>query len=242
MKILSTTDYKIFKSVKGNRKVNARHVERLTASVADNNMLETNPIIVNDKMEIIDGQHRLAAASALAVPIFYVILPLADLGQVQLMNANMKPWSMEDYLDSYISMGNAHYKKLREFTSTYDLPITVGANLLYGEVRSLGNRTAITHLFKTGEFEVRDEKGAKFTADYITAVREYFEPAARRHRDLFYAIQALIRKDIPEAMVVSKLKAAGEVQPRKSSTRDYLRIFEDVLNKNAKAGHSLRLY
>ena len=73
MKVEETTDYKQFKKVKGNRGYAQRHLKNLVSSIAQNNLLQYSPIIVNDKMEVIDGQHRLAAAQSLGLPIYYVV-------------------------------------------------------------------------------------------------------------------------------------------------------------------------
>ena len=62
MDVIETTDYDIFKGIVGNRKVEKKHVEMLTGAIDRNNLLNVRPIIVNEEMMVIDGQHRLEAA------------------------------------------------------------------------------------------------------------------------------------------------------------------------------------
>ena len=60
-KVYKTTDLSIFKSIDGNRVPNLQHIKRLAQSINVYGM-KCNPILVNEQMEVIDGQHRLAAA------------------------------------------------------------------------------------------------------------------------------------------------------------------------------------
>ena len=56
-----TKDLSIFKIIDGNRIPNLSHIRRISGSIKQNGVL-MNPIIVNKSFEVIDGQHRLAAA------------------------------------------------------------------------------------------------------------------------------------------------------------------------------------
>ena len=58
--IQETTDYKIFKGVVGNRVINSTNVANITKSIAKENLLAQNPILVEEEtMRVLDGQHRL---------------------------------------------------------------------------------------------------------------------------------------------------------------------------------------
>ena len=62
MSLEKTKNYEIFKIMDCNRELSAANLQKLIGSIKSRNLLEFRPIIVNSKMEIIDGQHRLAAA------------------------------------------------------------------------------------------------------------------------------------------------------------------------------------
>ena len=70
-KIHSTTDYNQFKYIKGNREVVESHVKTLSDQIAKKDF--QIPIIVNEKMEVCEGQHRLEAYRLLGVPITYIV-------------------------------------------------------------------------------------------------------------------------------------------------------------------------
>ena len=80
--IVKTTDYSIFKKINGNRGISHSHVTKLTAAIARRNLLQLFPIIVNEKMEIVDGQHRLWAAKRLKLPIYYEKMKEAGLEEI----------------------------------------------------------------------------------------------------------------------------------------------------------------
>src|SRR5271157_6057712 len=115
MEILETTDYEIFKKVTGNREIDPAHVCRLATSIEKKNMLNVRPIIVNERMEIVDGQNRLEAAKLLGCTVYYLILKGADYEEVALLNSNQKNWAQSDYLKMYAKQGYPHYKRLLGF-------------------------------------------------------------------------------------------------------------------------------
>ena len=70
-KIHVTSDYDQFTYLVGNRDIVNKHVKSLSAEI-DNRDLEI-PIIVNEKMEVCDGQHRLEAYKVLGKPVPYIV-------------------------------------------------------------------------------------------------------------------------------------------------------------------------
>ena len=55
MKTLKTNQYDLFKKHSSNRITDKALIKKLTASINSHNMLENHPILVNNKMEVIDG-------------------------------------------------------------------------------------------------------------------------------------------------------------------------------------------
>ena len=64
----STNEHSVFKIQIGNRPVNNNHVARLIISMKKSYLM--SPLIVNEKMEVIDGQHRLSAQKELKLPTY----------------------------------------------------------------------------------------------------------------------------------------------------------------------------
>jgi len=115
-KVYKTNDLSIFKQIAGNRVPNPQHIKRLKTSILQYGML-CNPILVNDKMQVIDGQHRLIASKEAESFIYYIILKDYSLSEVHTLNLNQKNWGKKDFMDGYADMGVESYIKLREFTN-----------------------------------------------------------------------------------------------------------------------------
>jgi ParB-like chromosome segregation protein Spo0J len=59
LKVMETMDYNLFSKFNGNRDVKILHVNRIAKSMTEQFLIK--PIDVNEKYEVIDGQHRLEA-------------------------------------------------------------------------------------------------------------------------------------------------------------------------------------
>ena len=107
--VYKTKDYSKFKSKEGNRNLNEPHLKRLTESVKENDLLHANPILVNQKYEIIDGQHRFNVCRNLGKTVHYIKVKGLGLSEIQILNANSKNWKLEDYIDGYCQMNLSEY-------------------------------------------------------------------------------------------------------------------------------------
>jgi len=112
--VRSTRDYSMFKTMNSNRQVNLSHVKNLMKSMTDNGFL-INPIIVNEKNEVIDGQHRLRACTDLGLEIYYLVAENYNIQEVHALNLNQKNWSNQDYLEAYANDGNENYYRMLNF-------------------------------------------------------------------------------------------------------------------------------
>jgi len=119
---LETTDYEQFKLLKDNRSSNKNHIKKLAKSVTT---LGTNlqAIIVNSKMEVLDGSHRLQACKLAGVPVRYLVLDPLEYTNEEIMielNINSKNWSLENYIEHYSHSKN-EYKRLLYIENKYNI-------------------------------------------------------------------------------------------------------------------------
>lgn len=115
----STTNYAQFKEVSANREIDSRHVKKLAAAIKKKNLLRINPIIVNADLKVIDGQHRLAAAELLQVPIYYIEDDDLEFGDISKLNSNQKNWSMMDYINFYAVEKVHSFQEFSRFASKH---------------------------------------------------------------------------------------------------------------------------
>ena len=196
--IQKTTNYDIFKVLRGNRNLNAGHLSRLSMSVAKRNLLEYNPILVNENMEVVDGQHRLEVAKQNKLPIWYMVAPTTTLQEVLDLNENVRNWKLTDYVDSLIIQGNRTMMYLREFCDEYEISLSNGIAL------HMGIRTGFR-----GNPALRLSK-----MDFTDEQKEIAKSAA----DLFFDIRPYIynkRGSLPQSVINACRKIAQEKKAKK---------------------------
>lgn len=155
-KVYATTDYDKFKTIVGNRPVveKGAHYKEVLASIKDEGQI--CPAIVNDRNEVIDGQHRLAICRQLGIPFVYVVGEGRGFGDIAKANAGRK-WSIESFVYGYAYNGGANADSYRYLKSLYDEfnPPVIKSALT--RIRSTYNpdvaRTIRDGSFKMSEYE-----------------------------------------------------------------------------------------
>lgn len=117
-KVYTTKDYSIFKRLIGNRDIPESRISKIVESIQTIGWVH-NPIIVNEKMEVIDGQGRLTALQRLEMPVEYIIAEGAGNKECIYMNMNMVNWKLPDFIKSYAEQGNANYQRLLALMEKY---------------------------------------------------------------------------------------------------------------------------
>lgn len=122
---------KKFKRIGSNRHLIPTHVRRLAKDIQSRNLLHLFPIIVNSNLEIIEGQHRHAAAMEIQVPLYYIVDDKIKRSDIAAINSNRKSWTGKDYVRHYAEEGNKGFKKLQGLLEQFPkLSIMAGARLM----------------------------------------------------------------------------------------------------------------
>lgn len=130
--IKSTKDYKKFKKLIGNRKVTEARINKIIQSINKVGYL-SNPIIVNEKLEVIDGQGRLTALERLGLPVEYIVQQGVGIDECISMNLNQTNWNLMNYIISFADRGNENYIKLLQLMREYnDFGINAIATAMFG--------------------------------------------------------------------------------------------------------------
>ena len=168
IQIYRTKNYDQFYLINGNRDIKMSHVEKLKVSMTEDECM--SPIQVNEKMEIIDGQHRFRALQELKKPVYYYIVKGANLSTVQRLNSYTKNWTTDDYVDSFIEAGLNDYKVYREFRNAYKFGNTVSLLLL---TQGYAERKEMDSKFRMGTFKVKDIEHAALMAGKLEKLSEF---------------------------------------------------------------------
>jgi len=114
-KVLSTTNYSLFKYMQRNRDVD--HVGKIEKSIKKVGYVPV-PIIVNDAYEIIDGQNRCSACEKLGLPIYYIVIPGLTIDHCISLNIGQSNWKMADYIKSY-AVEDVSYRYLQNLIKQF---------------------------------------------------------------------------------------------------------------------------
>src|SRR5690606_19532251 len=98
-----------------NREVDMKHVRKLAEEISQKNLLHVNPILVDDEMRVIDGQHRLAAARMLGVAIYYFQDGAVQKEDIARLNSNKKNWQLMDYINYHTNEKREGFGVLSKF-------------------------------------------------------------------------------------------------------------------------------
>jgi hypothetical protein len=229
--IYRTYDCSLFKRLKENRAVNEAHVAALMESFQTDGYLFTL-LYVNEKLEIIDGQHRLEAAKRLGLPVYFCIMPGWGLKEVTMLNMYSRNWAIEDFMESHAKAGNPNYVRFKEFFDKHEFDITTCQLILLGR-RSGGYAKKDT--FRLGEMQLDDRHvtDAYLKAEKIRSLK-VFHPHGWSSRNFVEAMLLLLKaKGYDHEHLISKLTSFPDIllaDAKSLRVEEYLKVFVDKYN------------
>lgn len=179
-KVYTTKDYSIFRRLVGNRDIPESRISKIVESIQTIGWVR-NPIIVNEKMEVIDGQGRLTALQRLGMPVEYVIAEGAGNKECIYMNMNMVNWKLPDFIKSYAEQGNTNYQRLLALMEKY-----VGGNL---------------DIISTAVYRLSKSKHRDIKQGTLQLTEEQYEAAIPRLEYIKPILERLDIKKLPGSMV-----------------------------------------
>jgi len=249
-KVYKTNDLSIFKQIDGNRVPNLQHIKRLSDSIRVYGM-KCNPILVNERMEVIDGQHRLMAAKEANSFVYYIVIDGYSLDEVHTLNLNQKNWSKKDFMEGYANMGIESYIKLRDFVAknedyTFITCMALCQNTPTGDSRTLAIQTHKSKLdgnkvqiFEQGTWLCGDMNLANEWAGKIRMIKTYYQGY---NRSTFVSTMiGLLKKDIFDFNeFMHKLRIQPSALVDCTSTEQYRILIEDIYNYKSRNKINLR--
>lgn len=234
----ATRDYSKFTFHTKNRAVNKTHVSNLVKSIEENDLLSTQPILVNELYEVIDGQHRLCAAKEMGCTIYYIIHEGLKIEDAICLNINTKNWGYGDYLEHWISQGNEHYYYYKEYKERYGFSYTLALGLLhYGTAN--GDRKSKS-VFENGEMEIRHKQHSEFIGRITKVLSRH--GGFTNDRGFIRALDQTIQNGkLDPYLLIKKVAMVPDRFHKCSDTESYLRMMEDVINYHSR-GERMRLF
>lgn len=171
------------KFMTNNRPTKIKHVEDLRKSMRKYGAL-ISPVLINEKGEVIDGQHRVQAAKKEGLPLYLVECVGYGIEQVRALNMKQKNWTSHDYLHSFVDMGYKHYILLNKFyeenkefrlTSCVAMCSNITSFSQFSVAEGNRRTEGKTQVFNEGTWEVRDLEVAYKFADNLKRLKPYYD-------------------------------------------------------------------
>lgn len=126
IKIYSSTDYDKFSLIRSNRPVDYDRVNRMVKAINEgHSYFGYYPALVNTDFEIVDGQHRHAAARLTQTRFHYILTHGFQMEDAARAVSNTKGWKMSDWLHHYSELGFPEYEAIHNFWNEFSwLPIS----------------------------------------------------------------------------------------------------------------------
>ena len=260
-KIYATDNYNMFSFILGNRAIEMKDVRRLEILIKLHG--QEQPIFVNEKMEIIDGQHRFCACKNLGRSVEFIIRPGTNAANALNSNTGGHNWNIDNRIGYYAQTENEDYKILWKWRSENpDIPATVIAAILRG---SLENRymyisedgkltthknrkkgveySTIGNDVQVGEFKIRDLVSARNRIEAIRTILDVL-PAGKTSKGK--AASALIKIMRNEHFDYKRLAERIQRLPSYihpvTTTDECVKMFDEVYNYNKRGKNRTPLY
>lgn len=230
-KVNATRDYRLFSRSADNRITKIKKHKALERSMKQYGFLSCFPVVCKRDEKggliVVDGQHRLALAESLGLPVFWIEQD-TDF-DVAVVNSTAKVWAVRDYAEKYAANGNAAYQDGLEFADSHKLSVGNAFALLSGNT----NYSNIEEQFKAGVFKIKDRKWAELVASIYGPISSMSGDC--RNARFLEACMAVCRVDgfDPDRLLHNAAKCRDKLVSY--STRDaYLGMLEQIYNFNRR--------
>jgi hypothetical protein len=236
--VYQTTNYDLFHLLPENRVVDMKHVRKLVAMITQSNLLHVKPLDVTADLGIIDGQHRLAAARELGLPVYYKIGQQLSEADITTLNVAQKNWQGPDYLHYWTVKGRTDYVALTKFWQRHPTLSFSNAKMMLGG--SANNRATE---FRAGTWKASDEayKGeqAAVLVERVAAETPFKQAMHTGFVAAVYHCVANVEGFDPKVFMEKILKQPRTLVPC-ASHKQYLAMFDEIYNYQTRVENRVR--
>jgi hypothetical protein len=231
--VYSCYNYSKFNILKGNRNIVNTNLNNLRKSFEIQDL--DIPIIVNERYEIVDGQHRFLVRQELNLPIPYIMVKGYSLKECKLLNTVGQKWTSDTFLNSYCDQEYEDYILVRNFMDKYKISLEKALPFFIFQTTKGTARQS----FKNGTFKVLDiNKTERFFEQYLD-----FREAPAFNSKLFSTacIQLFKVKAYSHKTMKEKLEYQAYKLKVRSFLSEYTELLLDVYNYKTRDGKKLKI-
>lgn len=233
--VFQTDNLNQFKYLDSNRELKNR-VSRVKKSIKEYGWIN-NPIVCNEKLEVIDGQARLQACKDLGIGLTYTVIPSLGIKECRVLNSISANWTVDDYVKSYADSGIVDYKYMHQII------VKIKTEWGRNQTQILRQMTGDSHIevnIKAGviKFAEKEYNEAVERISWVTPFRKVLTETGFDTAKMYEALYFAARK-LPEEQKIKllrkfekKLNKLEYKQP--GSIADGISIIDDISNYGVK--------
>lgn len=236
--VMATRNYDMFRFLDGNR--DTKHSKKLVKSLLAIGILY-QPILINERNEIIEGQGRFLAMKELNLPVIYTVQKGIGIKECRYLNSHSTNWGIKDYVHSYAAGEDkkTSYMYIEQLAKEFP---EFGMRIVYSAAVNrntpLGGNS--TKTLKSGEAEISsvDYERAREVLSYIKEFLPYLKAVNGRTECLYSAlIFCYNMPDVDDNYMLEKFaKYYGTVPPIATTTQAVSEL-ERIYNYNIRGNH-----
>lgn len=235
-----TKNYDLFKKLEGNRITSINRINKIKNSILSVGYI-TSPILVNEKMEIIDGQGRFEALKNLQMPIEYIIQENIGIKECIAMNVNQTNWDLLDYIKSYADKGVQSYIYFMDLIKEFPKFKGLGAFTisLFNLVRPDAKKLKDGNLIITAE----NYEQAKEKLNFVYELKQIYSNVKRVDLVIKGVLYCLNMEEVDKELLKKKVIEVLEANkvPPVPTIEETMQFLEALYNKNRK-GNTIYIY
>lgn len=235
--ILETTDYGMFKPLLGNR--DRKSESKIIDSIQRVGYI-ISPLIVNEKMEVIDGQNRLAALESLGLPVHYIVEPGLGIEACRQLNIGQTNWTTEDYVYSYAEIGDPNYRRLASLLMEFKKPLGVNGIIAMAKPLTINDSGSSARLnINKGKFEL-SQNGYHTAIKRISSALEFgygdFQKQNKMNNRIYWGAVSYIyqHKVISAGECIKAMNKYQAIIPACFRVSEQLSYIDEAYNKDIR--------
>lgn len=232
-KVYETQSYDDFKLLEENRDITPNHVLRLAENIKEGYQMP--PIIVNENMEVVDGQHRLQAFEMLKRPVHFIIQRDMKENTLQRANTDVVKWTTAQHVEYHVKQGNEDYIKLKEFKEYTEMPWAQSMRIL-GKSKDPSVHS-VAKVLQYGLFEVKHETDAYLFADEVILRMRMERPTGK----VVSAIKNIYDAGVDTKRLVTAINVTEEEIQLLNTIPRIMQTLTKVYNKDLKRADSIKI-
>lgn len=232
--VYRTPNYSRFKPLLGNREIEEIRVRNVIKSIREIGYI-TAPIIVNERMEVIDGQARLEALKRLGLPVDYIVVKGTGIDECIYLNAMQRQWTLDDYITSYADRGNTSYIFLANLLTAYRKRFSL--NVIFNALRFVSGFNSVRPAVQLGQFTCTAEQYSKTVAmlDYASTAAGLIDPIGGRMECYYIALCFVYSlPQVDSKRLLEKMQSKRVELLPVAKTFQALEILEKIYNSRNK--------